>query len=284
MSCGAETEANALLAALTAGKSFDLPIVDLNSPEFKVPADDPSLAKPNQLANSDLTTGKVGGNGTFDELMNSIRAHLVKEYEANRITGPEFTKAYIAMTQSALGGAVQYLLGRDQSYWAAISAEMQVKIAKTQLTTERVKLEIAKAELQSKRYEALNQEAGYALIKMKLSTESMQYCLAKFNLDHMAPVQLAAAREQTESVRAQTMDTRTDGATPITGLMGKQKDLYNQQIVSYQRDAEVKATKLFTDAWITQKTIDEGLIPPNAFNNSSLETILQNVKNKNGIG
>ena len=238
---------------------------------------------PNELTNSDLTTGQVGGAGTFDQLMNSIRAHLKTEYEANRITGAEFTKAYIAMTQSALGGAVQYLLGRDQSYWAAISAKMQVKIATTQLVTERVKLEIAKAQLQSQRYEALNQEAGYALVKMKLSTESMAYCLAKFNLDQMAPVQLASAREQMEAVRAQTSDTRTDGSTIIAGLMGKQKDLYSQQITSYKRDGEVKAAKLFTDAWITQKTIDEGLLPPNAFNNASLEVILQNIKTKNEI-
>ena len=32
MSCGAETEANALLAALLAGKTFEIPNVDLTSP------------------------------------------------------------------------------------------------------------------------------------------------------------------------------------------------------------------------------------------------------------
>jgi hypothetical protein len=49
--------------------------------------------------------------------------------------------------------------------------------------------------------------------------------------------------------------SRTDGAL-IVGSIGKQKALYDQQITSYKRDAEHKATKLFTDTWITQKTLD----------------------------
>ena len=85
-----------------------------------------------------------------------------------------------------------------------------------------------------------------------------------------------------EVQRAQTMDTRTNGVA-IRGSVGKQKDLYTQQITSYQRDAEVKAAKLFTDAWITQKTIDEGLLPPGAFRNDSINVILRNIKANNDI-
>ncbi|MBQ5153795.1 hypothetical protein EGM85_11085, partial [Macrococcus caseolyticus] len=63
----------------------------------------------------------------------------------------------------------------------------------------------------------------------------------------------------------------------------KQKELYTQQITSYQRDAEVKAAKLFTDAWITQKTIDEGLTPPNGFTNASVDDVLSTVKRNNSL-
>ncbi len=282
MSCGADTEANELLTSLLAGKVFTIPDVDLDDPLYELPASS-ELDLPSKLTNADLTTGSIGGSGTFDVVLQGIYAHLKGEFEKGRITGAEYTKAYINMTQAALASSVQFLLGKDQAYWQAIAAQMQARISETQLVTARVQLQIAKAELHSKRFEALNQEAGYALIKMKLATESMAYCLAKFNLDEMAPVQLDAAKEQMEAVRAQTKDTRTDG-TPIVGLMGKQKDLYSQQITSYQRDAEVKAAKLFTDAWITQKTIDEGLLPPEAFNNVSLNAILIDLKANNGIG
>ena len=66
--------------------------------------------------------------------------------------------------------------------------------------------------------------------------------------------------------------------------MGKQVDLYSQQITSYQRDGEVKTAKLFTDAWITMKTMDEGLLPPTNFQNTSLDAILGDLKTLNGLG
>ena len=88
--------------------------------------------------------------------------------------------------------------------------------------------------------------------------------------------------EQVETQRAQTTDNRTDGS-PVTGSMGKEKELHGQQILNFQREAEVRAAKLFTEAWITTKTVDESLLPPDAFNNISLQTILERVKVANGL-
>jgi hypothetical protein len=88
--------------------------------------------------------------------------------------------------------------------------------------------------------------------------------------------------EQIETQRAQTTDNRTDGS-PVTGSVGKEKELHSQQILNFQREAEVRAAKLFTEAWITTKTVDESLLPPDAFNNISLQTILERVKTANGL-
>lgn len=104
-----------------------------------------------------------------------------------------------------------------------------------------------------------------------------------YNLTYILPEQKKLVQEQMESVRAQTMDTRSDGVTSVTGIMGKQKDLYAQQITSYVRDAEIKAAKIFSDAWITMKTIDEGLLPPENFNNASLNAILATLKTNNEL-
>ena len=79
------------------------------------------------------------------------------------------------------------------------------------------------------------------------------------------------------------MDTRTDGTTVITGLLGKQKALYEQQITSYQRDAEIKMARPFIDAWITQKTSDEGVLAPNNFTNAQLDQILSHLRTQNGF-
>ncbi|QXV71901.1 virion structural protein [Escherichia phage U1G] len=277
MSCSAEVEANRLLEELTKGDDFTLPDVDMTGPEWDIPGGDasPIFGAIDKISNESLTTREVGGSGTFDALMESAHNHLKAEFKANRITGGEYTKAYIAMMESCMSNAVQFLLGRDQAYWAAAMAQIQAVTARVQLATSKAQFVLAKIQ-------ALSAKSEYALTKMKIATESETYCAALFNADQMLPQQLKLLTEQTEAQRAQTLDTRSDGAT-VTGSVGKQKELYSQQITSYQRDAEVKASKLFTDAWITQKTIDEGLNPPNGFTNASIDTILTKLKSNNGL-
>lgn len=277
MSCSAEVEANRLLEELTKGDDFTLPDIDMSGPEWDIPGGDssPIFDAITKVTNESLTTREVGGSGTFDALMESAHNHLKAEFKANRITGGEYTKAYIAMMESCMSNAVQFLLGRDQAYWAAAMAQIQAVTARVQLATSKAQFVLAKIQ-------ALSAKSEYALTKLKIATESETYCAALFNADRMLPQQLKLITEQTEAQRAQTLDTRSDGAT-VTGSVGKQKELYSQQITSYQRDAEVKASKLFTDAWITQKTIDEGLNPPNGFTNASIDTILTKLKSNNGL-
>lgn len=277
MSCSAEVEANRLLEELTKGDDFTLPDVDMTGPEWDIPGGDasPIFGAIDKISNESLTTREVGGSGTFDALMESAHNHLKAEFKANRITGGEYTKAYIAMMESCMSNAVQFLLGRDQAYWAAAMAQIQAVTARVQLATSKAQFVLAKIQ-------ALSAKSEYALTKMKIATESETYCAALFNVSQMLPQQLKLLTEQTEAQRAQTLDTRSDGAT-VTGSVGKQKELYSQQITSYQRDAEVKVSKLFTDAWITQKTIDEGLNPPNGFTNASIDTILTKLKSNNGL-
>lgn len=277
MSCSAEVEANRLLEELTKGDDFTLPDIDMSGPEWDIPGGDgsPIFGAITKITNESLTTREVGGSGTFDALMESAHNHLKAEFKANRITGGEYTKAYIAMMESCMSNAVQFLLGRDQAYWAAALAQIQAVTARVTLATSKAQYVLAKIQ-------ALSAKSEYALTKMKIATESETYCAALFNVSQMLPQQLKLITEQTESQRAQTLDTRTDGAV-VKGSVGKQKELYSQQITSYQRDAEVKASKLFTDAWITQKTIDEGLNPPNGFTNASIDTILSKLKSNNGL-
>lgn len=277
MSCSAEVEANRLLEELTKGDDFTLPDIDMTGPEWDIPGgdDSPIFGAIDKISNESLTTREVGGSGTFDALMESAHNHLKAEFKANRITGGEYTKAYIAMMESCMSNAVQFLLGRDQAYWAAAMAQIQAVTARVQLAT-------SKAQFVLTKIQALSAKSEYALTKMKIATESETYCAALYTSEKILPAQERLIQEQYEVQRAQTQETRSD-ALPILGSIGKQKELYSQQITSYQRDAEVKAAKLFTDAWITQKTIDEGLNPPNGFTNASIDTILTKLKSNNGL-
>lgn len=281
---GADVAANEILTALLAGVDFAaIPDVDFNDPDFQLPAPGALGNLPVKLTNEDLTTKTVNGTGTFDVLMQALRAHLQKEFEGNRITGEQYAKVYLGLTEGAMAQAVQYLIQRDGAYWQAITAQQQALAAQAQVITARVQLEAAKVQLAALVIEAKKGEAEYALTKIKLATEDKTYGSAAFTLDYLLPQQEKLLKEQVEAARAQTMDTRTDGLTNVTGSIGKQKALYTQQITSYQRDSEVKAAKIFIDAWTVMKTIDEGLLPPTGFNNTTLDSILTTLQVANGL-
>jgi hypothetical protein len=300
---GSDPLANDLLVSLIAGKSFTVPEIDLSGELYQQPPSD-AIGEVPRLTNDDLTTRQVNGSGLFDALMESLSNHMKGEYQASRITGQEYTKAYIGVTGAALQTAVQYLLGRDQSYWQSVLIQRQAQLAEIEVVKGRIELETARVMLARAQYEALLSEVNYALGKMKLATEDATYAnLVKqadilvaqktgidydnnaklFTYDNILPRQKDLLQEQIEVQRAQTSNNRTDGAV-VVGLVGKQKDLYTQQIESYKRDAETKATKLFTDAWITQKTIDEGLLAPSQFQNTNLDEILVKLRTNLGLG
>ena len=104
----------------------------------------------------------------------------------------------------------------------------------------------------------------------------------QFNLDETMPVQLDLVKEQRESERSKTLNTRTDGAT-IVGSVGKQKDLYSQQIDSFIKDAKYKTTKMYLDGWITQKTLDEGLLAPTELQNTAINSVLAANRTENDL-
>jgi hypothetical protein len=281
---GIDVDANLAYSLLLSATPIAIDAVDLTENVFNVPSDTTSAAyqQINALTNADYTSGAVGGTGSFDVLMSGVMAQLKGEYSAGRITGAEYTKAYVALVQAAMQNATQFLLGRDQAYWQAVNAQIAAIQA-------RVTLETSKLQAVTVRIEAETAKANLALVKAKIGTEDAQYGQLKFNVDNLMPVQLSIAeaqlllvQEQGQVQRAQTLDTRTDGAT-VVGVLGQQKALYAQQITSYKRDAEQKAAKLFSDAWITQKNIDDGLTAPNAFTNDVINTVLTAIQTNNGL-
>lgn len=334
---GAEIVASELMVALLTGEDVTIPDIDISGSEFDIPGDNTSDAYDVlvKLDNADLTTGAVNGTGSFDKLMVGIAAQLQREFDASRITGAEYAKAYIALTQGALSTSLQFLLGKDASYWQAVQAQTQAVIARVQLAT--VKAQNATAQI-----EALNAKANYSLTKLKLASEDAQYGILKYKLENIDPLQVAqlvlqnsgititndtaeynldtmlpkqyellteqvlsatkdtqtkeytyayilpiqrlTAQEQAEAARAQTMDVRSDNITAVAGSIGKQNSLYAQQIVSYQKDSQLKAAKVFSDVWITCRSIDEGFPLPTQFDTAATQAAMQAIITANGLG
>ena len=259
--CDASEEAIEILAILTDDDDYEIPAPDLTADEFIFPfgKDSAMYVTPKSIELTDLTTRTVGGKGSFDALMESFSVHLKAEYASGRITGAEYTKAFIALTAGAMQNATQFLLGRDTAYWQAV-------IAQANAISARIQMETAKAQYAAIMMEMLMNRANYALSKMKLATEGMNYATGEYQLNNILPQQLKLMIKQTAAAAAQTEDG-------FGGLIGKQKDLYSQQIVSYQKDAAIKVAKIYADAWTVMKTMDEGLLPPGAFTNASIDGI-----------
>lgn len=363
------------------------------------------------IALVNLTEVNLTGEGVFDKLMAAVDLHIQREFRGNRITGDQYAKVYTEVMTGVLGSSVQFLLAKDQAHWAAVTAQMQARIAEIQATKALIELEETKFMTQKALFDMQNSGAQYALTKMQIAGENQKHFLLqaqtdsevyqtqhllpaetaikeyihqelqpiekqtaayqvdvvmplktdieRFQRDSLLPVQLEQeqhkltqlmpaqtgfVKEQWESQRAQTMNTRADGLTAITGVLGKQreslgldvdtkqfnldetlptqvvlldrqidllaeqkeaersktlntrtdgvtiagsvgkqKDLYTQQIDSFIKDAQFKTTKMYLDGWITQKTLDEGLIAPTELTNVEINEVLLANRTANGL-
>lgn len=434
--------ANALFTSLTTGVTIPT-TPDFSSSDFNVDIDETSdlYTDIDGATLAELTTNDLDGSGVFDVLMSAMDKHMDREYDKGRITGTQYAEAYVAVANQVLGNATQFVLQKDQSKWAAVTAQMQARIAEIQATQALVELEKTKIETTTAVFNMNLTAAQYALTKMQTASEEAKHnaltvdvaikefqrnhqqpadlaltqyeltavkpstvainqvqsdrvlpaqaaiseyqnrvlqpleadiqtlnrdrvvpaqaSIEEFKLNSQLPVELAQQQhvlnvrmpaeselihEQTEVQRAQTLDTRRDGLTPIGGIMveqkrnltgdadikeynlanqlplqvqllgeqitltaeqgeaeraktldtrtsgdtvegsvGKQKDLYDQQIDSFIKDAQHKAAKMYLDGWITQKTLDEGLLAPTQLTNNEINAVIQGVRNNNNL-
>lgn len=258
-------------------ETFSVPTVDLNDAEFQIPETTGNPLYEDIAAPSldDLTTGIVDGTGAFDRVMQATAAHLQKQYDMGRITGADFAKAHTEITVAALNTGLQFVLQGEVTRWQAITAQAQARRAEIDAVTAKLALETAKYELAAAAVQTKMLEAQHVLTQMQIATEDGKHQLTQ--------AQMGLVIEQTEAQRAQTSDTRSDGTTQVVGLMGKQKALYDQQISSYQRADEVKVGKMFVDSWITQKTLDEGLLAPDQFTNANVDEVLNKIRDLSGL-
>lgn len=78
---------------------------------------------------SRLTDTTVGGTGVFDVLMTAVKAHLQEEYDADRISGSEYSQVWLGAMQGAMTTALQFLLNSQQE------EKIQAEIAYTRQKT-----------------------------------------------------------------------------------------------------------------------------------------------------
>jgi len=273
---------------------------------------------PVKLNISDLTTEVPDGPGVFDVMMKSIKNHIQEEYEENRITGEEYTKAYItASIDYRTSNIMPAELSQINKNIETTEAQRQLTLANKliadynlesvlpanvdQTTKQTTQIEQTTVGLTYRNTDILPEEKRQLIYQtdhvMRSNVEKLEFevsdllpqqrdnlikdaAIKDYQLSSTLVQQLALLKEQTEVQHAQTKDTRIDGS-PVTGAVGKQKDLYSQQIDSYKKDARYKVGKMYLDSWITQKSLDEGLNAPNQLTNANIDAVLASLRSDN---
>lgn len=151
------------------------------------------------------------------------------------------------------------------------------------LTEEKRKLTYEIDNILTKEYAKITYEVGTLMVDQH-NNFLKDIDIKTYQHAHILPTQKNLMLEQYEVQRAQTLNTRSDNTTTVTGAIGKQKELYTEQISSYVKDARLKAAKFWLDGWITQKSLDEGLLAPTQLTNAEVDEVLVSIKTNLGLG
>lgn len=98
----------------------------------------------------DLTEQSLTGAGVLDALLTTIKLHLDREFQEERIKGNEYANAYVQLVSAALNAAVQYAVSKPES--EAKVADMEALRPSTVLASEKnvVKIETEKELIRAK--------------------------------------------------------------------------------------------------------------------------------------
>ena len=186
---------------------------------------------------NDLTTGSLDGKGLFDHLMRTVHAHLLEEYESQRIRGTDWSKVYLGSMEATLANAVQYLLGVG-----LLSAQLDKLTAETALV-EQQKLN---AELEAQQIAAQTN----LLISQKSEVDYRVANLLPREVD-LLNQNIIKVIEEINLIRA-----KTNNENKNLIVLDKQIELLTQQAAQYLRETNVKKAKIVADAWSAKAVAD----------------------------
>lgn len=232
---------------------------------------------------TDLTRGENAGNGIFDELMRTVKAHLHEEHKKDRITGADYATVYLGSMQAVLAQATQFVLTQG------INSRQEELLAEQTLKTQQETAVVLEQKLLLQKQITGQDTTNTNLVKQgsKLDEEILLLQeqvadLTKAGLLKDAQIaKLAADKALIEQKKlteeAQVTDTLSD-ATAVAGALGKQKELLNAQKDGFIRAAEQKATKQLLDVWAIMRTTNEQYDLPSSISNTEINKVIAKLK------
>lgn len=208
-------------------------------------------------------------------LINQQKANLLAEAANIPLTGNRIVAETQAITSGKNKTDKEVQLVDEQI--TTIIAERN-NIPKQGTVLDKQALKIAEDILLSTSQRTLNTSQNSLLVEQTAKT-TQEKLLVTSNITK-TDKETAVLEQRRKTEEAQIKDV-VDGVS-VTGVLGKQKDLYAKQTAGYDRDAEQKAAKILMDAWALQHTTNNSLPPGTSFNTASVDVVVN--KLRAGIG
>ena len=153
-----------------------------------------------------LTECTLEGSGVLDKLLHTARVHLQDEFQQGRITGKEYSNAYIAIYDRMVQSAIAYALAAEKAPYEIAQLEAQTALTEEQRkqveeeTRYRLPAEIQQIQAQT---ELITQQKLNLIdelltaAKQRLQIEA-QTALISYQKDELLPAQTANQKKQTE--------------------------------------------------------------------------------------
>lgn len=212
---------------------------------------------------SELTSGELGGNGTFDIIMGAVNAHIEHQFKLGRIRGTDYANTYIQAMQMALQQASSYAIAK---------AKLPLELQQLEAQNHKIATDIAVMTKQGALYDAQTlqtmaqtgqtkqqtdlikeqtrkevYETDFVLPKQLQQTDAQIAQLTKdtqlkeYELVHIKPLELENARTEVKIKEQQIEVSKADLA-----IKQQQLELAKYQF-TYQAPSEVAKTKSEAD-------------------------------------
>lgn len=197
------------------------------------------------LSVADYTSADTTGNGVFDVMMKTVHAQLMREYEANRIKGTEFSTVYLGVLNTVLQVANEFTLTSKK-----VSLDLQIQEKQLQV-------------LEQQRLNAVAEGLNLAAQKLQIEAQTLLITQQRTNLvDELLTSALTRSRIEQEIVvlegKAASELAQVDGTgVQENSVIGRQMALYEAQADGIVRDAEQKAAQILSSTWNIRRTTAE---------------------------
>ena len=172
---------------------------------------------------SELTEVKFEGAGVLDTLLRNLDLHLTREWDRERITGPEYARAYIELYQSTLQAAIEYSHRRTRLGYELKNLENDAKYKEAQI-------DIARAEL----------------TKLPHEIERLQAETARVNADttQRIPAEVSNLQKQGELLTQQVLESEYR----VANVLPKELEQITAQVALAETEKDIAVFNLANKA------------------------------------